>query len=138
MTPHPSTKDNPMTPRDETVEVTQADLIERLGKAMREAWDEICSDTGCHPLDIYRVTGKLFFRPNHWVRLTALHLASAPQPLGEVERLLGGYANLNEFTDVLLVLAGEAARNNAATWEEEITRAARIIAALKDTSRHED
>jgi hypothetical protein len=45
--------------------------------AMRDSWDDICSDTGCHPLDIRREGRKLFFEPNHWVRGIAMRLTAA-------------------------------------------------------------
>jgi hypothetical protein len=45
-----------------------------VADAMQSAWDEICSDTGCHPLDIEHEGRKLFFKPSHWARLTALRL----------------------------------------------------------------
>jgi len=40
-------------------------------RAMQDAWNEICSDTGCHPLDIRHEGKKLFFEPAHWTDLTA-------------------------------------------------------------------
>jgi hypothetical protein len=39
--------------------------------AMDTAWNEICSDTGCHPLDLERRGGKLYFEPRHWADLIA-------------------------------------------------------------------
>ena len=51
---------------------------EMVAAAMREAWDEICSDTGCHPLDIEQLGRKqLQFTPNHWARFTAMYLTAA-------------------------------------------------------------
>lgn len=48
-----------------------------VATAMREAWDDICSDTGCHPVDIEHLGGtKLQFNPNHWARFTAMYLNS--------------------------------------------------------------
>lgn len=51
---------------------------EMVAAAMREAWDEICSDTGCHPLDIEQLGRKrLQFTANHWARFTAMYLTAA-------------------------------------------------------------
>jgi hypothetical protein len=37
--------------------------------AMETAWNEICADTGCHPLDIEHGKGKhLIFVPRHWAQ----------------------------------------------------------------------
>ena len=44
-------------------------------EAMLDAWNEICSDTGHHPLDITNVgRGRLEFSPRHWADLTAARL----------------------------------------------------------------
>lgn len=44
-------------------------------EAMRDAWNEISSDTGCHPLDIERgAKGHLVFRANHWSDFTAARI----------------------------------------------------------------
>jgi hypothetical protein len=42
-------------------------------KAMLDAWNDICADTGCHPLDIERTVrgGNLMFSPRHWADQTA-------------------------------------------------------------------
>lgn len=54
------------------LEVLRDDAV---GKAMEEAWDEICADTHCHPLDIEQLGRKrLTFSPGHWARLTAMRL----------------------------------------------------------------
>jgi hypothetical protein len=45
--------------------------------AMQSAWNTICSDTGCHPLDIERRGNDLFFSPRHWADLVALYLDSS-------------------------------------------------------------
>jgi hypothetical protein len=62
-------------PAQEAVTVTD----EMVAEAMHEAWNEICSDTGCHPLDIERHGKELFFHPLHWSRFTAMHLRAALQ-----------------------------------------------------------
>lgn len=45
-----------------------------VANAMLTAWNEICSDTGCHPTDIKRNAdgkrGHLGFEPEHWARMT--------------------------------------------------------------------
>lgn len=51
-----------------------------VGNAMQQAWDEICSDTGCHPTDIEHQGRKLFFHPAHWARLVAKYLSNKPEP----------------------------------------------------------
>lgn len=39
--------------------------------AMLVAWREICTDTGCHPLDIEHGKQKfLTFEPHHWATMT--------------------------------------------------------------------
>jgi hypothetical protein len=43
---------------------------------MEQAWSEICSDTGYHPLDFeWRRDCKLYFEPRHWTDLVARMLA---------------------------------------------------------------
>lgn len=51
-----------------------APLAKDVADAMQSAWDEICDDTGCHPLDIEKQGRKLFFRPMHWAHLVAQRL----------------------------------------------------------------
>lgn len=44
--------------------------IDLVRNAMLTAWNEICDDTGCHPLDIEQGPGKtLTFTPRHWARM---------------------------------------------------------------------
>lgn len=45
-------------------------VVRAVEIAMQEAWDEICDDTSCHPLDITKRGRKTFFQANHWARLT--------------------------------------------------------------------
>jgi hypothetical protein len=46
-----------------------------VDEAMQDAWNDICSDTGCHPLDIEHGRGKhLTFSPNHWANQIAKRL----------------------------------------------------------------
>lgn len=45
-----------------------------VGAAMLDAWNEICADTDCHPLDIAHQGKKLFFVPGHWAALVARFL----------------------------------------------------------------
>ncbi|MCK1583242.1 hypothetical protein IVB03_27690 [Bradyrhizobium sp. 168] len=48
---------------------------EAVDEAMQDAWNDICSDTGCHPLDIEHGKGKnLTFSPNHWANQVAKRL----------------------------------------------------------------
>lgn len=76
----------PTHPPEKTEEVERifsglcliADLEEAIKAAMQDAWNEICSDTGCHPDDIKHGRGKyLEFEPGHWARAVAMHLRSA-------------------------------------------------------------
>jgi hypothetical protein len=62
---------------------------EAIDEAMATCWDDICTDTGCHPLDITHGKNKhLTFSPNHWanqiakrlfMRALKLRLEMAPQ-----------------------------------------------------------
>lgn len=46
-----------------------------INEAMQDAWNDICSDTGCHPLDIEQGRSKqLTFSPNHWANQIAKRL----------------------------------------------------------------
>lgn len=48
---------------------------EAVDEAMEASWNDICSDTGCHPLDIEHGKGKhLTFSPNHWANQVAKRL----------------------------------------------------------------
>lgn len=48
---------------------------EAVNEAMADSWNDICSDTGCHPLDIEHGKGKhLTFSPNHWANQVAKRL----------------------------------------------------------------
>ncbi len=58
---------------------------ETLAAALRDAWDEICADTNCHPMDITSHRRQMFFSPGHWVELAALRfdeLSTASLPKG--------------------------------------------------------
>lgn len=54
-----------------------ADLVKN---AMLTAWNEICSDTGCHPLDIEQdfegQKGHLGFEPRHWAQMAGNMVAA--------------------------------------------------------------
>lgn len=54
-----------------------SDRIQTLiHEAMRDAWNTICSDTGCHPNDLKHDRGKFFtFEPGHWADLIAAYVA---------------------------------------------------------------
>lgn len=52
----------------------------QVAEAMQDAWNDICTDTGCHPVDIEQggKAGKgveLTFQPRHWARFTAARLS---------------------------------------------------------------
>lgn len=53
------------------IDIIQAFSHAAIRDAMQSAWDTICSDTGCHPLDIRHEGKKLFFEPRHWADLVA-------------------------------------------------------------------
>jgi hypothetical protein len=79
-----------------------------INEAMQDSWNDICSDTGCHPLDIEQAKGKvLTFNPNHWanqiakrlfVRALKLRLETAPQPVSAAQTLRKLFW-LETFTD---------------------------------------
>jgi hypothetical protein len=50
---------------------------EDVEAAMLDAWNDICTDTGHHPLDIKRQGNKLYFSPGHWSRGVAMRLRAA-------------------------------------------------------------
>jgi hypothetical protein len=57
-----------------------ADLVKN---AMLTQWNEICGDTGCHPLDLEHGRGKhLTFTPRHWAQAAGDMVAS------QIERFL--------------------------------------------------
>jgi len=62
---------------------TNADEIEAIVKqAMQDEWEEICSDTGCHPLDIEHGRGRrLSFIPLHWASAVAASVRSQVEQL---------------------------------------------------------
>jgi Lar family restriction alleviation protein len=67
-----------------------------VGTAMQDAWDEICDDTRCHPLDIEQLgRRRLSFSPGHWAELTAMRilsaLASPPMPGRSLDSVLDEY-----------------------------------------------
>lgn len=77
-------------PADEGVREDESRYIKDIIRnAMLTAWNEICSDTGHHPLDVKHGGNgrKLYFAPRHWAQMTAdiaaeqiLKLALSPTP----------------------------------------------------------
>ncbi len=57
---------------------TNADELEAIVKqAMQDEWEEICADTGCHPLDIEHGRGRrLSFIPLHWASAVSASVRS--------------------------------------------------------------
>ena len=52
-------------------------LPDLVKNAMLVAWREICTDTGCHPLDVEHGKGKyLTFEPRHWAQMAGDIVAS--------------------------------------------------------------
>jgi NTP pyrophosphatase (non-canonical NTP hydrolase) len=63
-------------PQPGTVTISRAELQDAIATAMQDAWNEICADTGCHPLDIVRTKGRpISFSPSHWASHVAELLA---------------------------------------------------------------
>jgi hypothetical protein len=68
--------------RAEKAEAGLKDMAEALtdkivGDAMQEGWNEICSDTGCHPDDVTYARRKMSFSPGHWAHHVAMYLRAA-------------------------------------------------------------
>jgi hypothetical protein len=70
-------------PLDQTARISAAQyaatraIEHAVEEAMRETWNEICSDTDCHPLDIGHSGRRLEFTPAHWARATGQRTAAA-------------------------------------------------------------
>lgn len=63
--------------------------IEKLvAEAMQDGWNDICGDTGHHPLDIERNfegrKGSIGFSPRHWSAAVARHLSVS---LGDLDKI---------------------------------------------------
>lgn len=64
-------------PTKEAAQLALAEMFSHsaINEAMQDAWNDICSDTGCHPLDIEHGRGRqLTFNPNHWANQIAKRL----------------------------------------------------------------
>jgi hypothetical protein len=86
-----------------------------VNEAMQMSWDDICSDTHCHPMDIKHGSGKeLLFQPHHWADqiakrlllhatqlLAASPVPSAPSQNAEITRLRRDCAELYQVLGVL-------------------------------------
>ncbi|MEE9924003.1 MAG: hypothetical protein PBV01_11645 [Brucella anthropi] len=67
---------------------TDTGLEEIVKKAMQDEWNEICADTGFHPLDIGHERGKrLSFTPLHWATAIASSVRSQAEELLAAERV---------------------------------------------------
>ncbi|KKW92642.1 hypothetical protein [Sphingobium chungbukense] len=55
--------------------VRAADIERIIKEQMREWWDEICADTGCHPLDFERRGKALWYDERHWTQAVAKYAA---------------------------------------------------------------
>jgi hypothetical protein len=54
------------------------EITKIVSECMEDAWNEICADTDCHPLDIKQMgRRRLEFSPQHWARLTGMRVAAA-------------------------------------------------------------
>jgi len=136
-------------PTEPTREALEAEIDRRLGdllakvcshaaidEAMQDAWNDICSDTGCHPLDIEHGRGKhLTFKPSHWANQIAKRLF-----VGALKRRLeilptslthpapAAQQNEPEAPFELEVILGSY-RIGDATYEETVESIARLYAA---------
>lgn len=96
-----------------------------VATAMLDAWNDICSDTGCHPLDIAQLgRGKLAFSPQHWAKSTAMHLTAA---LGVGDEGMGEAHAFAEFE-------GVTAKELTAT----VARYGKALAAIETICLDED
>lgn len=92
----PTTSPEPDAVREKIVK-----LVEEI---MLDKWNDICSDTECHPLDIKQLgRRKLEFSPNHWTRFVGEALAetlaalSRPAHGGELERLRAALTKIEKW-----------------------------------------
>lgn len=107
------------------------DIIEN---AMLTMWNEICADTGCHPLDIIQGKGReLEFHRGHWARMTAemaegqiLKLILPPPPPDAVRSAL-------ENAAVLLEVGARYAPNDAVSDKNANTGERLKTRGLADT-----
>ncbi len=71
----PDAKKPVASPEPDAVRVKIVKLVEEI---MLDEWNDICSDTECHPLDIKQLgRRKLEFSPNHWTRSVGGALAAS-------------------------------------------------------------
>lgn len=57
--------------------LTDKEIIEIVSGAMRDAWNDICADSGARPCDLQRRGNKTFFEPSTWAELTGQMVATA-------------------------------------------------------------
>jgi hypothetical protein len=99
--------DAPKSPALDPVTV-EAWLRIELRQAMLDCWNSICTDTGCHPLDLEHQGKQLYFQPRHWADMIAetvverlshhvpdLALIGQPAPGGAVEAV--AYTNKDQL-----------------------------------------
>lgn len=97
-----------------------AKLTEKLvAWAMLEAWQDICSDTGCHPLDIEQVGRKrLEFSPQHWARFTAQNLMRALSTSPAPEQ--------QEVSEAMVEAAAKAIAENHWSMDSDFIKAVHV------------
>lgn len=67
--------------------ITKICSLDAIKDAMEVSWDDICTDTGCHPLDITHGKNKhLIFRANHWADQIAKRLFIRALALAQADR----------------------------------------------------
>lgn len=73
-----------MTNFDNDTSSTAAPALtaDAVREAMQDAWNNICQDTGCHPLDLTESpAGHIYFSPKHWADAVArILIAWSPPP----------------------------------------------------------
>lgn len=110
---HPDPTPSPDTIEELAAKAVMSELIHlAVRQAMLDAWNDICADTDCHPLDITRHGRKLEFQPRHWAdhtaaileRLTNSELVTLSARNRELEDALKPF---DAFLDGLLGFAGK-------------------------------
>lgn len=89
-------------------------------KAMQDEWEEICADTGCHPLDIEQLgRRRLRFSPNHWASAVAASVRSQAEAI-----IAGRDAVIETQADSI-----DKLERKVQHWQEEHEKLEALIAA---------
>lgn len=115
-------------------EIAEARYIPDLVKnAMLTAWNEICSDTGCHPTDIERNfegrRGHLGFTPAHWAQMAgdivAAQIAILSSAAGQEWRDINSAPSYSRPEDRVWVIGGRYTKPAIVVPDGEYWRATR-------------